>query len=998
MPYNSRGRLSLPNLHREDYATFVRNCQELQLAANVRVRLAPPMIFAEDSFPGRGRPLQSNVSNLSSCVTPVKTRSDAGVGYRRASMLLSILLLCEGWASSTYSQVQMAQGPKQFGPFSSTRNEHTVAPNLEPRSGTTNLDLRGDTKAVYEQLANAFEIHVVFDPDLTVRNVRVRADDVDFYAGVALLEAETETLWRPLNAKLMLVAPDTPEKRRQYAMEVEQTFPLKGAASPEEMTEILRALRDITGATHVQLDSWSGSITIRDTPEKLAVAGELLRDLDQLHGEVMVDIRLLEVDHDKARQLGMNTPASTRLIPLTPSDLAKLKSSTDLGNLLTNLEAILAAKGISDISVIPVGGGRSILLLTAPGAALNLSDSSSVIQSAQQVLLRAQDGKPAAFFVGTRYPVTLSQLSSSTPGNSGTSTPSGTTFPETRFAVGKNPSALVANTFTGGTLPDLAVVNRDDNSITILQNEDNGNFVETSSSPIALGKNETSPVAIASGIFRNDSAKFSTPQPADLVVVNSGSNNISIHLGEVDSNGIANGSFTEAPTSPITVGTSPSAVVVADFNGDGFLDVAVANQGDNSISVFRGKGDGTFAEFPTSPFKLKNTGSTFEQAPITMVSANFQNKTLDTDNGANEVDLAIVNQVSNNVTILLGSIDDNQNVIFTEAAGSPIEVGNSPVAVASGDLNADGVPDLAIVNQADNSLTVLLASANLDATFSAAQGSPLQTPSKPAGIVIANFANGAVPDLAVTDEAVNTLAVYVGQGQGTFSSPIELDAPISPTALITSVLSSSGLPDVALVGKDSSGGGVVAVILNSSSFANNNSNGGQPYPGAGFVDLGIKVKAIPKLHAEREVTLQIELEIRALSGTTLNGIPVISNETLNETVRLKEDEPAILGVLKSMESTGSITGWPRLAEIPGAGYAFGTRNNSAQGTELLILVTPHRLRSADRVSRPIYAGRGDPRATSSIDHGSPAPADLPPPGTLPPPSITPTPQPTQPKP
>jgi len=96
MPYNSTGSLSLPNLHREDYATFVRNCQELQLAANVRVRLAPPMIFAEDSFPGRGRPLQSSVSNLSSCVTPVKTRSDAGVGYRGASMLLSILLLCEG--------------------------------------------------------------------------------------------------------------------------------------------------------------------------------------------------------------------------------------------------------------------------------------------------------------------------------------------------------------------------------------------------------------------------------------------------------------------------------------------------------------------------------------------------------------------------------------------------------------------------------------------------------------------------------------------------------------------------------------------------------------------------------------------------------------------------------------------------------------------------------------------------------------------------------------
>jgi len=413
-------------------------------------------------------------------------------------------------------------------------NVLTNVPKLEPRNGTSNLALHGDTKAVYEQLASTYEIRVVFDPDLTVRNVRLRADDVDFYTAVALLEAETATFWRPLNAKLMLVAPDTREKRRQYAIEAEQTFPLKGAANPNEMTEILRALRDITGATHVQLDSRNGSITIRDTPEKLALAGKLIRDLDQPHGEVMVDIRLLEVDRDKARQLGMTMPSSTQFIPLASSDLSKLKSSTDLANLLTNLAEILSAKGISDTSVIPVGGGRSTLLLTAPGVTLNLSDSSSLIQSAQQVLLRAQDGKPATFFVGTRYPVDLSQLSSNTSRGGGTSTPSGTTFPETSFAVGKNPSALVADTFMGGSLPDLAVVNRDDNSITILQNQDKGHFVQISGSPIALGKNETSPVAIASGIFRNDATKFSTTQPEDLVVVNSGSNNISILLGDVD--------------------------------------------------------------------------------------------------------------------------------------------------------------------------------------------------------------------------------------------------------------------------------------------------------------------------------------------------------------------------------------------------------------------------------------------------------------------------------
>ncbi len=75
------------------------------------------------------------------------------------------------------------------------------------------------------------------------------------------------------------------------------------------------------------------------------------------------------------------------------------------------------------------------------------------------------------------------------------------------------------------------------------------------------------------------------------------------------------------------MGNNPRSVVVADFNGDGFLDIAVANQGDNSISLFRGNGDGTFKEFPGSPFKLTNTATISEIAPVAMVSGNFRKKT-----------------------------------------------------------------------------------------------------------------------------------------------------------------------------------------------------------------------------------------------------------------------------------------------------------------------------------------------------------------------------------
>jgi hypothetical protein len=890
------------------------------------------------------------------------TRATILAGWNPASILLLCWLVCAprpacAQAAPESNQTTDSQILVDFA------NSTAGLPRLQPRSGTSNLDLHGDTKTVYDEAAAAFGIKVRFDQDLVTRSVRLRVNDVDFYTAMSVLQAQTGTFLRPLNATLILVAPNIPEKRRFYRIQEEQTFPLKALATPEEMVEVVRLLRDITGATQLNLDAHNGTVIMRDTPEKLALAGELLPDLDQPRGEVMLEIQLLEVDRNKARQLGITPPSSMQLVSLTSSDLSKLASSTDRSNLLTNLSEILAAKGLANTtSLIPIGGGATTFLLTVPGAAATFSDSLSVVQSTRQLLLRAQEGKAATFFVGSRYPVSLSQLSA-TSGNGSTSSVSGTTFPLTSFAVGKNPTALAANSLTGGTLPDLAVVNRDDNSISILQNNDSGNFIQVSTSPLQLPKNELGPVAIASGILRTDSTKFSTTQPADLVVVNSDSNNVSILLGDSNSSGEANGSFTEAQGSPLGVGQGPSSVVVADFNGDGFLDIGVANRGDDSISVFAGKGDGTFVEFPGSPFKLPQSNVS-EKGPIAMASGNFQNKTL--DNGAAEVDLAVLNQASNNVTILLTSVDKRENVTLTEATGSPIAVGSSPVAIASGDLNADGVPDLAVVNQGDNSVTILLGSANLDGTFTEAQGSPLETAASPAGIAIASFSQGVVPDIAVTNEGANTLAIYIGQvqgqgqGQGTFSSRIELNVPSGPSALIASTLTSSGLPDVALLAQSAASNGVVAVIQDSSSFATGSGTSAvTAYPSAEFVDVGIKVKVIPKFHADHRVTLQMEFEISALSGNTLNGIPIISNQTLSQTVRLKENEPAILGGLTDMQKTRSINGLPGLAEIPaGIGYALGTRNSSAQDTELLIVVTPRTLRFSDRISRPIYAGRG----------------------------------------
>ena len=189
-------------------------------------------------------------------------------------------------------------------------------PQLKPQAGKRNLDLRGDTKTVYEQMATIFGLRVTFDPDLVVRNVRLNIGDVDFQSAAKVLAAETGTFWRPVNATLLFVAADTPEKRREYDLQAEQTFPLSSAISSEDATEVLRIVRDITASPHMDLDTHTHSITMRDTPERLALTGALIQQIERARGELMLEIELLEVDKNTARKLGCCS-SPRRALPLS---------------------------------------------------------------------------------------------------------------------------------------------------------------------------------------------------------------------------------------------------------------------------------------------------------------------------------------------------------------------------------------------------------------------------------------------------------------------------------------------------------------------------------------------------------------------------------------------------------------------------------------------------------------------------------------------------------
>jgi general secretion pathway protein D len=121
----------------------------------------------------------------------------------------------------------------------------------------------------------------------------------------------------------------------------------------------------------------------------------------------------------------------------------------------------------------------------------------------------------------------------------------------------------------------------------------------------------------------------------------------------------------------------------------------------------------------------------------------------------------------------------------------------------------------------------------------------------------------------------------------------------------------------------------------------------QPIVNYTLTDIGITIKITPRIHLEREVTLEIELEVSSIAGTGTADIPIIANRTIKNTVRLKDGETNLLaGLLRDEErrSVGGITG---LKDIPLVGSLFSATKKTIEQTDLVMTITPHIIRAID---------------------------------------------------
>ena len=127
-----------------------------------------------------------------------------------------------------------------------------------------------------------------------------------------------------------------------------------------------------------------------------------------------------------------------------------------------------------------------------------------------------------------------------------------------------------------------------------------------------------------------------------------------------------------------------------------------------------------------------------------------------------------------------------------------------------------------------------------------------------------------------------------------------------------------------------------------------------PFPSVSYEDLGLNVKAKPTIHANGDVSLQLELEVRSLTGQSSDGVPVISNREYKGSINLKDGEPAVVAGEISRTDSLSMSGIPGFGFFPLLNNAMVNNTKSSESDELMIVITPHVLANFNRDTPEIW--------------------------------------------
>lgn len=346
--------------------------------------------------------------------------------------------------------------------------------------------------------------------------------------------------------------------------------------------------------------------------------------------------------------------------------------------------------------------------------------------------------------------------------------------PAAKTSVGGTPTSIAITELENNAKPDLVVTdNSSVGQLITLSGNGNGTFLTPAKYPSGIS-------AYGLKVLDLDADGFN-----DVVVTNASSmpSGVGIHTNS------KTGTFPSRV--PVVTGDIPFAVDAKDVNGDGYIDLIVANGGgsSNNLALLMGKGSGTYA----APVNL--TAGTIPRSVI-FVDVNKDGKT----------DIVAANESTANVSVLLG---DGTGVFGNK---KDFQAGSGPYTVAATDFNSDGNIDLIVCNSRDATISLLTGVG--DGTFNPPKNTSLGTAnvSLPYNIAIGDINGDGKPDVVSAIYAEQQIGITYN-ANGLFGTTTKLPASGFPRGVAIGDLNGDGTTDIVSA---NSTDGSISIILNKS--------------------------------------------------------------------------------------------------------------------------------------------------------------------------------------
>ena len=267
-------------------------------------------------------------------------------------------------------------------------------PKMQPLSrAPINIKATNDAKAVFDVIGKAAGLTVIFDADFTSRRISVELNNVTLEQALNIVALQSKAFWRPVTSNIIFVIPDQPQKRKDYEEEIVKTFYLKNTVLPQELTEIITSIRQLLDLRRVQQINAQNAIVIRDTPDRVLLAGKIIDDIDKAKPEVVVQVVVMQARTDRLRNIGIQ-PGTSASLTFTPPGTTTTTSTSGT----TTPAATIPLNQLQHLSTADYS-------VTLPGATASflMTDSSTHIIDDPEI--RVVDGQTAKLRIGDRVPV-----------------------------------------------------------------------------------------------------------------------------------------------------------------------------------------------------------------------------------------------------------------------------------------------------------------------------------------------------------------------------------------------------------------------------------------------------------------------------------------------------------------------------------------------------------------------------------------------------------------